>query len=274
MRYLNAPWGNTFYSDSGGTAAPQRQRLASSLCFRVFRVIRGRLFSSSSVAASVPLLFLHGSGCDSDDWTPVLRALPPTLRTICMDFRGHGRSDTPPAPFTLHDLADDVLALIQHLRRPAAILVGHSLGGMVAMDLAARSSLVSEIILLEGWTNLKASSAAFSGDRFYGNLDRSAIDAIQAKNRSVRNRVPPAVWAHLWASVQAFDASSFLSSAHIPIAEVYGEMGRTPATQDLLMIPPNPRIRLTWIPNAGHYLPHERPLEIAALCREFAPASP
>jgi pimeloyl-ACP methyl ester carboxylesterase len=45
-------------------------------------------------------------------------------------------------------------------------------------------------------------------------------------------------------------------------------MGRTAETERRLGVPPNPHIRWRWVAGAGHYLPHERPAEVAAICRE------
>ena len=63
-----------------------------------------------------------------------------------------------------------------------------------------------------------------------------------------------------------FDGWGFLENARIPIYEVYGEMGRHESTEELLRIPSNPNIQIRWIPGSGHYLPHERPVEVAEIC--------
>jgi 3-oxoadipate enol-lactonase len=229
---LRLNWGNAFYADSGGDGSP--------------------------------LLFLHGTGCDSRDWDRVVAKLP-GARAVRMDFRGHGRSDVSSARFTLDDLAEDSLALIDRLDLTDVLLVGHSLGGMVAMAAASRSDRVGGLVLLEGWTRLRGVNA-FGPGRFYGGLDRRRIEAIRRKDAKTRARFDPAAWAHFWESVEAFDASEFLASARIPVLEVYGARGRIGSTRARLMIPDNPRIRLEWIPDSGHYLPHERPDDVARLC--------
>ena len=50
-----------------------------------------------------PFLFLHGTGCDSSDWTAVIDGLPQNFRCITLDFRGHGESTVPTQLFTLGD---------------------------------------------------------------------------------------------------------------------------------------------------------------------------
>lgn len=55
------------------------------------------------------------------------------------DQRGHGGSSTPPGPYTLADLGEDVLALLDHLKIPKASFAGSSLGGMIGMWLAAHA---------------------------------------------------------------------------------------------------------------------------------------
>jgi pimeloyl-ACP methyl ester carboxylesterase len=186
-----------------------------------------------------------------------------------MDFRGHGRSDVTDQPFTVKDLSDDIAALLGALKIEEAILVGHSLGGMLAMDVAARTTLACALVLLEGWTRLGA-GAALEGKRFFGTLSEATIESIQAKGKAMRGRFKPGIWEAFWQTLQAFDGLPFLESASIPVIEAYGEMGRTERTFERLLIPPNPHIKVRWIPSAGHYLPIEEPVEIAALCREAA----
>jgi pimeloyl-ACP methyl ester carboxylesterase len=228
------------------------------------------MWYAAKAGPGVPLVFLHGSECDSVDWDATLRSLPSGIAHVCTDFRGHGKSDGPEETFTVEDLADDVLTLIEHLDQRHVVLVGHSLGGMVAVRVAARSDRVAGLVLLEGWTTLRASQEAFGGERFHGSLDQAAIDRILQKIADTRKRLPPSGREVLRESLLAFDAEPYLRAARIPILEVYGEMGRTDETFGRLGIPENPVIRTVWIPDSGHYLPHERPEEVARVCAEAA----
>lgn len=237
---LTADWGKMAYLDTGGS--------------------------------DKPLLFLHGTGCDSADWTSVTEKLPQNQRLITFDFRGHGQSSVPTEPFTLTHLADDVLHFVNLIGIQEVILVGHSLGGMVAMEVAKRSSCVAGLVLLEGWTSLSSAGSAFDTGRFYGALPQTERTSIQQKSEKTRNRFRPNVWESFWTSVQDFDAYVYLEQSCIPIYEVFGGMGRNELTEQKLRIPPNPNIEVIWVPNAGHYLPHECPAEVAEICTNFVEA--
>ena len=223
----------------------------------------GEMTYRDSGGSGQPLLFLHGTGCDASDWTRVIEKLPCERRYIALNFRGHGRSTVPTHPFTLGYLAEDVLYLADHLCVENLVIVGHSLGGMVAMEVAQRSPRVIGLVLLEGWTSLSSAGSAFDPGRFYGSLSETAIAQIQRKSEETRNRFQSEVWHDFWESVKKFDAYTYLQHASIPIYEVFGGMGRNDLTEQQLRIPSNPHIRWVWIPNAGHYLPYECPTEIA-----------
>ena len=190
-------------------------------------------------------------------------------RHITLDLRGHGQSNVPTKPFTLANLADDVLHLVDSIGIQQTILVGHSLGGMVAMEVAKRSSFIVGLVLLEGWTSLSSAGSAFDTGRFYGSLSGTEITQIQQKYKETRSRFKPNVWESFWKSVKEFDAYAYLEQACIPICEVFGGMGRNEFTEQDLRIPPNPNIQVIWVPNAGHYLPHECPVEVAEICINF-----
>ncbi|MFE9204964.1 alpha/beta hydrolase [Micromonospora sp. NPDC007230] len=89
----------------------------------------------------VPVLLVHGNVSSSTFWEPLLRRLPETLRVVAPDLRGYGDTATAPVDATrgLADFADDVAALLDApgLFAPGArpVVVGHSLGGGVAMRL-------------------------------------------------------------------------------------------------------------------------------------------
>lgn len=231
MATLTTCWGDMAYLDSGGSGHP--------------------------------LLFLHGTGCDASDWESVVEGLPREQRSITLNFRGHGQSTVPTQPFTLANLTDDVLHLADFLGIQELVVVGHSLGGMVAMEVAQRSSDIIGLVLLEGWTSLSSAGSAFDTGRFYGSLPQTEIAKIQRKSEETRNRFQSEVWHDFWESVKNFDAYTYLQHASIPIYEVFGGMERNDSTERQLRIPPNPNIQWVWVPNAGHYLPHESPDEVA-----------
>lgn len=95
------------------------------------------------------VLLLHGLLFSTRAWEHQAAALAGRYRTIAVDLRGHGRSASPPGPYTLDEMADDVSALMRHLGVERADLVGHSMGGMIAMRLAlARPETVRSLSLL------------------------------------------------------------------------------------------------------------------------------
>jgi pimeloyl-ACP methyl ester carboxylesterase len=84
------------------------------------------------------MIFLSGWGCDASLWRNQVPAVVPYSRVLLVDLPGHGRSDKPDIPYTLELFARAVNALLEHARAPKAIVVGHSMGGMVAYEFARR----------------------------------------------------------------------------------------------------------------------------------------
>jgi len=83
-----------------------------------------------------PALVLANSlGSTLAMWEPQIERLAAELRVVRFDLRGHGRSPVPPGPYTLAELAEDVVALLDRLEIPRAHVAGVSLGGMIAMRL-------------------------------------------------------------------------------------------------------------------------------------------
>jgi pimeloyl-ACP methyl ester carboxylesterase len=83
-----------------------------------------------------PLVLVQGVGVGRWDWDPVADRLARRFRVISIDNRGIGASDTPPGPFTTRAMAQDVLAVLDHAGIERASVLGTSLGGMVAQELA------------------------------------------------------------------------------------------------------------------------------------------
>lgn len=84
-----------------------------------------------------PLLLLAGMMSDSASWGPIVPALARRFTVIRPDNRTTGRTLPPEASAGLAEWADDALALLDHLGLPRAHLAGHSLGGLIALQMAA-----------------------------------------------------------------------------------------------------------------------------------------
>jgi 3-oxoadipate enol-lactonase len=80
----------------------------------------------------------HSLACSSVMWEPQLRALNPRFRVLRYDTRGHGGSEATPPPYTLDQLADDAVALLDALGIERAHWVGLSMGGMIGQNLGLR----------------------------------------------------------------------------------------------------------------------------------------
>jgi pimeloyl-ACP methyl ester carboxylesterase len=85
-----------------------------------------------------PVLLLHGGLANSDYWGNQVTALRPHHTVIVMDSRGHGRSARDTRPFGYDLMADDVVALLDHLNLPRADILGWSDGAIIGLDLAIR----------------------------------------------------------------------------------------------------------------------------------------
>jgi len=111
-----------------------------------------------------PLVLIHALGTDARLWDPMLARWPSNTRRIRFDLRGHGLSSCPPAPYTIDQLVDDAAALLDHLDVGPAVLVGVSLGGMIAQGLAARHRGRARALVLSN-SAAKMGTAAFWNER-------------------------------------------------------------------------------------------------------------
>jgi 3-oxoadipate enol-lactonase len=107
------------------------------------RVVPTRLAHNGPVALAYdvrgrgsPLVLIQGVGVGRWGWEPVADRLARRFQVITIDNRGIGASDAPPGHYSTHMMADDVLAVLDHAGIQQASVVGTSLGGMIAQELA------------------------------------------------------------------------------------------------------------------------------------------
>lgn len=139
-----------------------------------------------------PVVLIQGVGVHGDGWRPQVEALASSYRCLTFDNRGLGRSAPAGAPITVEQMAEDTLALMDALGWDSAHLIGHSLGGPVALQLALTApSRVRSLALL----------CTFASGRAAAPLSRRMLWAglrVQFGTRRVRRRaflelvLPPA----------------------------------------------------------------------------------
>ncbi|WP_322048090.1 alpha/beta fold hydrolase [Paraburkholderia sp. J67] len=96
-----------------------------------------------------PVVLLHGISNSGRAWSPQIARLVETgFRVIVPDHAGHGASARIGAPLGIEDLAQDVIALLDHLDIESAHLVGLSLGGLIAIELALTASARVDTLVL------------------------------------------------------------------------------------------------------------------------------
>jgi pimeloyl-ACP methyl ester carboxylesterase len=108
------------------------------------------------------LVFVHGLASSKATWTDLVTRLQPAFRTLVYDLRGHGESDRVDFPCSRSDLAGDLRALLDVLAIDRAVLVGHSAGGVIAMQfLADHPGRVAGLVLLGTASECNAKTAAW-----------------------------------------------------------------------------------------------------------------
>lgn len=111
------------------TAVEQRL-VASADGLQVSYEVRGR--------GETALVFVHCWACDRTFWHRQLDEFAGEYRIVAIDLGGHGQSGSNRDNWTLSSLADDVVAVVDELQLSRFVLIGHSMGGPVALDVAAR----------------------------------------------------------------------------------------------------------------------------------------
>jgi 3-oxoadipate enol-lactonase len=106
-----------------------------------------------------PLLFIHGLGCSGRDWQPQIDFFSRHYRVVVFDVRGHGQSSRPPGPYHITLFAADTVKLIEGLNLAPVHVVGLSLGGMIAFQLAVdRPDLLKSMIVVNTGPEVKLKS--------------------------------------------------------------------------------------------------------------------
>ncbi|HEU0192760.1 MAG TPA: alpha/beta hydrolase [Gaiellales bacterium] len=107
-----------------------------------------RLYYERAGLGDPELLFVPGWCCDGTAFQPQLEHFAPTNAVTALDLRGCGRSDHPADGYGIADLADDVTQFCRAVGIERPVVVGHSLGGMIAVELGGRRPPLPRALVL------------------------------------------------------------------------------------------------------------------------------
>ena len=218
---------------------------------------------------SPPLVLIPGSFNAAGALKGIVDQLDPAEHVVVVDLPGHGGSWPPPVDGSIEQFARDVLRVVDCLKLPPCFVGGHSIGGMIALEIArVRPEALRGVISIEGWTNHHAQRDGFQDD---------TLSTLSAEQMAERERLRQQV-LHRWTDRQradfaaiwrTWDGYDFLQQTDLPILELYGDRGRKQATHEQLHLPRRDNIELRWLAGASHSLPLERPREVARLIADF-----
>ena len=248
-----------------------------------------RQLAYESVGSGPVLVLLHAFPFDSRMWSKTAAALAGQRRVITPDMRGFGLSDLGSGGFSIADLADDVAALLDTLKLPAAMVGGMSMGGYVALAFARRHRDRLQSLILADTKAAADTPQARQGREaaialvktqgvaamLEGQLPRllsaSASDSLRAEARKLGSQPPDAVIAAIHALRDRPDRTAELPEIAAPALIVVGsDDALAPPVEARAMAAALPHARVAEIPGAGHLSNLENPDAFAAALAGFS----
>lgn len=236
---------------------------------------------------AVPVLFIHPINLQGSGWKEMCAYLPG--RRFCMmpDLRGHGRS-APVGPYGIDEWASDCLAVLDHFEVDRAHVVGGSLGGPLAVALAAT--------MPERVASISAIGAALAirGDDVSAVLDAIAEKGVRGMFREViphisvaPNTPEPVIErildaanpndgetvAAIWAATIAADVTDLADAVRCPAQVITGEHDMTCTPEQGEEMARRLRTKLVTMPGVGHLPMYEAPRALGQLVAEHLASS-
>lgn len=240
-----------------------------------------------------PILFVHGLGSSGRDWEKQVAAFSGNYRILTVDLRGHGRSDRPSGPYSISGFADDLAALLRELSMAPVHLIGLSLGGAVALQLAAdHPELIRTAVIVNSGPDLRPRTLAQRlqmlqrrmlirtiGLRPFGRIlgkrlfpDAANADDLWMFEQRFADNTPDPYLASLDA-VMRCDLTSRLKEIRCPVLVVGADQDYWPISAKEAYVKQMPNARLAVIRNARHAVPVERPDAFNRVVRDFLAAT-
>jgi pimeloyl-ACP methyl ester carboxylesterase len=250
-----------------------------------------------------PVLLLHGLGDEADTWRHVIPLLQPGYRVIAPDLPGFGRSEKGKRDYSIPFFIDTLLELLNFLSITRTILVGHSMGAMIAQALALKDpQRVERLVLISGSMVSRRNRFDLGlvlflipgvGERLYNQLRKNPQEAYrtlepyyyslgdlpQEDRDFLFKRVNERVWSDgqrqgylsalrnmvFWVSAQQKSLPARLEGWNIPTLAIWGEKDRVMSIENAHdLIRLIPSAQLVIVPEAGHNVQQEKAEAVAS----------
>ena len=238
-----------------------------------------------------PVVLLHGAFMTiTNNWTGWIEELSKTRKVIAVEMQGHGRTADIPRDITYENLADDVAALLDHLKIPRVDLVGYSMGGGVALQCAIRHPdkvrkvvIISSVFRHDGWVKeVQDAFPQLTAEAFKG----SPIETEYKKLSPTPNEFPNFVKHILAAEAKPDDLSADeLRATKAPMFFIHGdadgirldhiaEMFRLKGGEIMGDMRPRSESRLAILPQTTHVTLMQRMDVIVPMVNDFLDSKP
>lgn len=254
--------------------------------------------ADAATQPATPMLLIHGLGDEADAWRYVLPPLAADRRVLAPDLPGFGRSDKPKRAYTLTFYQEVLFELLDALEIDRVILVGHSLGGIIAHSMTlAQPQRVERLILLDGSLVSAGGRPSLGmllflipgvGEWQYNRLRKNPdaawrslapfyrdLDGLPAAEREfLYQRVNERVWdddqRRAFFSILRSMARELprhqktlpqeLAGLKVPTLAIWGEKDPLNSVENARrLVQLQPNARLVVIPDGGHNIHHEQP---------------
>lgn len=234
-----------------------------------------------------PIIMLHGY---TDSWfsfSRVLTLLPITYHIYALDQRGHGDSERQASGYTMPDLASDVVAFMDAMGLPSATLVGHSMGSLVALEVAlAAPRQVERLVLLGSGTNVRSKGmlelqqavevlddpvpAEFAREFQVSTIYHPVPDDFLNRAVAESLKLPAHVWRAALAGQLAVDYMNHLNRIQMPALVLRGDRDTVfpRDAQESLVAGLTTAVSKVY-PETGHALHWERPEQFVHDLKDF-----
>ena len=189
--------------------------------------------------AGPPLVLIPGTWGDLKSFAPLLTNLPREMPVIVLELCWQGGLVPQRTNLSIEELADDVLHVITELNTGDFFISGHSIGGMITVEIAGRNVRgLRGAIPMEGWTHHSVVQEAFAGVVTGGLSPEQQVrrDKYRARGRGHLNAGQLSAISAIW---KRWNGAASLERSQVPILHIWGDRG-PPATGSISTTDPRP----------------------------------